>query len=69
MTDLTQPGAVMKKSDKEIDSAARSLLAQHEDQAALVAIAELNRCIDQQDWNGRDCWARIVRRIHELLSV
>ena len=59
----------MKKSDEEIDREARSLMAQHGRQAAVVAASELNRCIDRQDLDARDCWARIVRRIHELSSV
>jgi hypothetical protein len=57
----------MKKSDEEIDREARSLIAQHGRQAAVVAAAELNRCIDRLDWAARDLWARIIRRIHELL--
>ena len=69
MPDHTQPEAVMKKSDEEIDREARSLIAQHEDRAALIAVAELNHCIDRRDWDGRDQWARVVRRIHELSSV
>jgi hypothetical protein len=69
MPDHTQPGAVMKKSEEEIDREARSLISQYKDRAALVAVAELNRSIDRRDWDGRDGWARVVRRIHELSSV
>ena len=59
----------MKKSDDNIDREARSLLARYEERAAFIAVAELNRCIDRRDWDGRDCWARVVRRIHELSSI
>ena len=58
----------MKKGDAEIDREARALIAQHGHRAAVVAADELNRCIDRRDWDRRDLWARIVRRIHELLS-
>ena len=66
MPDETRSGAVMKKGDDEIDREARLLIRQHGSHAAIAAADELNRCIDRQDWDGRDLWARIVRRIHEL---
>ena len=62
----SSPGQFVKKGDDEIDREARLLVRQHGSRAAIVAADELNRCIDRRDWDGRDLWARIVRRIHEL---
>jgi hypothetical protein len=56
----------MKKTDDEIDRDAQALIAEHGQRAAVLAADELNRCIDRRDWDGRDVWARIVQRIHEL---
>ena len=55
----------MRITDQEIDRKARQLIARHSSQAAMVAVARLNQCIDQRDWTRRDTWARIVHRIHE----
>jgi hypothetical protein len=47
-------------------SKARLLIQQHGDHATAFAIDALNQCIDRQDWGGRDYWARLVHRLHEL---
>jgi hypothetical protein len=66
MPDETWSGAVMKKGEDEIDRKARLLIQQHGSRAALLAADALNQCIDREEWEGRDFWARIVHRIHEL---
>ena len=58
----------MVVSDREVDQVARRMLAQHGAGAALAAVQELNTSIDRRDWHGRDTWARIVRRIHEIVE-
>jgi hypothetical protein len=56
----------MVVSDREVDRLARRLLDQYWPRAALAAAEQLNACIDRDDWDGRDTWARIVQRIHQL---
>jgi hypothetical protein len=56
----------MDDSEEEVERIARELIARHDVRAPVVAAAQLNSCIDCHDWRGRDTWARIVRRIHEL---
>jgi len=51
--------------DREVDRIAQTMIKQHGSNAALAAGTKLNNCIDQNDQNGRDAWARIVHRIHE----
>jgi hypothetical protein len=53
-------------TEQEVDRVARNMLTQHRSRAAIVAGERLNECIDRGDWEGRDTWARIVCRIHEL---
>jgi hypothetical protein len=55
--------------DNEIDRLARHLLAQHGSRAALEAAEKLNEYIDSGDYYRRDTWARIVHRIHEIVSA
>jgi hypothetical protein len=59
-------GERMAVSDREVDEIAHRMLAQHGPGAVFLAVTQLNECIDRCDWNGRDTFARIVHRIHEL---
>jgi hypothetical protein len=57
----------MGVSDTEVEQIARRMLAELGCRAAIIAAERLNECIDHQDWNGRDTFARVVCRIHALL--
>jgi hypothetical protein len=56
----------MGANDNEIEQIAQRMLSQHGCRAAIIAVEQLNECIDRHDWNGRDTFARVVHRIHEL---
>lgn len=56
----------MGVKDNEIEQIAQRMLSQHGCRAAIIAVEQLNECIDRHDWNGRDTFARVVHRIHEL---
>ena len=56
----------MQTSEGEAITIARDLIHQHGARAAHVAVQRLNTMIDNDDWRGRDLWARVVHAIHEL---
>jgi hypothetical protein len=42
------------------------MIKQHGPQAAFRASERVNDRIDENDWDGRDVWARVVHAIHDL---
>ena len=56
----------MQTSEGEAITIARDLIRQHGTRAVHVAVERLNTMIDNDDWRGRDLWARIVHAIHEM---
>jgi hypothetical protein len=55
----------MVVDDCDIDRIARTMIAQHGSDAVLSVWTKFNNCVDQNDQNGRNTWARIVHRKHE----
>ena len=47
-------GAANGVNENEIERVARRMLVEHGRLAARTAVEQLNECIDQGDWNGRD---------------
>ena len=56
----------MLTSEAEVRRLAGEMIKQHGSQAAFRASERVNDRIDQNDWDGRDVWARVVQAIHEL---
>ena len=56
----------MLTSEEEVRRLAREMIKQHGLQAAFRASERVNDRIDQNDWDGRDVWARVVHAIHDL---
>ena len=52
-------------SDPEVEFIARTLIAQHGEEAPRAAVNHLNAMIDLGDFHRRDMWARVVCQIHE----
>jgi len=55
----------MPTSESEIEHLAVAMIDRHGPDAAKAAVVRLNQMIDRSDWDGRDRWACVVRRIHE----
>jgi len=51
-----------------VDELARKLIEQHGTRAVYMAVERLNQSIDERDYPARDCWAQVVRAIHEYQS-
>jgi hypothetical protein len=56
----------MSASEEEVRRLAREMIKQHGPQAAFRASERVNDRIDENDWDGRDVWARVVHAIHDL---
>ena len=56
----------MLVADAEVERLAGEMIARHGARAARVAAERLNDMIDRNNIPGRDTWACVVHRIHEL---
>ena len=61
---MSDPGE--RFSDDDVDRVARDFIMRYRLKASVKAIERIITCIDTRDWDGRDTWARVVRRIHQL---
>lgn len=55
-------------SDLDIFRSAKLLIRQHGDEAPIFAAMKADRCFENNDFDGKATWLRVIEAIKELLN-